>query len=49
MARARSKAALEGELDEANGYIEELESKLDDIAGIASGDEEVEDEEDGDE
>jgi hypothetical protein len=27
-------------LDEANEYIEELESKLDSIAGIASGEEE---------
>src|SRR5260370_23972032 len=36
MARGKSKAELEAELDESNSYIEELESKLDDIAGIAA-------------
>ena len=43
MPQGKSKAELESELDEANDYIEELESKLDDIAGIAGdgdGDEE---------
>ena len=44
--RTKSKAQLESELDEANDYIEELEGKLDDIAGIAS-DEDEEDEGNG--
>ena len=46
MARSKSKPQLEAELDEANEYIEELEAKLDDIAGIAS-DEDEEDEDNG--
>ncbi len=37
---AKSKAALQSELEDANSYIEELESKLDQIAGIASDDDE---------
>jgi predicted RNase H-like nuclease (RuvC/YqgF family) len=36
MARGKSKADLESELDEAKDYIEQLEGKLDDIAGIAA-------------
>lgn len=44
MARAKkTREAIEAELDEANEYIEELEGKLDDIAGIA-GDEDEDDE-----
>jgi len=45
MARMKSKPQLQAELDDANDYIEQLESKLDSIAGIASGDEEEEAEE----
>jgi hypothetical protein len=45
MARAKSRSQLKTELDNANEYIEELESKLDSIAGIASGEEEEEEEE----
>ncbi len=50
MARAtKSKPEPEAELAEANDYIEELEAKLDDIAGIAADeDEEGEDETDAD-
>lgn len=44
----KTKAQLAAELDEANDYIEQLEAKLDDIAGIA-GDEEDEDDDDLDE
>jgi len=44
--RLKSKPELEAELENANEYIEELETKLDSIAGIASGDED-EDEESG--
>src|SRR5262249_14103686 len=41
MARvSKSKAELQDELDEANDYIEELEAKLDDIAGIAADEDE---------
>ncbi len=47
--RTKSKAQIEAELDEANEYIEDLEAKLDDIAGIAGGEEEAEEEEDEDE
>jgi hypothetical protein len=36
MPRAKSKAELEAELDEANEYIDQLEGKLNDIVGIAS-------------
>jgi hypothetical protein len=36
MPKAKSKAELEAELDEANEYIDELEGKLNDIVGIAS-------------
>jgi hypothetical protein len=46
MARGKSKADLEFELDEAKDYIEQLEGKLDDIAGIAADDEDEEDEDD---
>lgn len=45
MKRPKSRAELEGELENANEYIEELETKLDSIAGIASGDADEEDEE----
>ena len=50
MARNKTKEQLQAELGEANDYIEQLERKLDDIAGIASDeDEDSEDEdEDGD-
>ena len=44
----KSKAALQAELDDANDYIEELETKLDNIAGIASGEEDEEDEDSDD-
>ena len=43
MPRAKSKAELEQELDDANDDIEELEGKLNDIVGIASDDETDED------
>jgi hypothetical protein len=43
MARGKSKVELEAELDESNSYIEELEGKLDDIAGIAADEDEEED------
>jgi hypothetical protein len=50
MPRGKTKAELEAELGEANDYIEELESKLDQINGIAAGeDEEDDDDADGDE
>src|SRR5262245_14246431 len=42
MTRGKSKAELEAELDEANEYIEQLEGKLDDIAGIAADEDEDE-------
>jgi hypothetical protein len=45
--RVKSKDELEAELDEANDYIEQLEAKLDDIAGIV-GDEDEDDETDSD-
>jgi len=48
MARGKSKAELESELVEANEYIESLESKLDDIAGIAADEDEQEEEEEDD-
>ncbi len=47
MARGKSKADLEAELDEAQDYIEQLEGKLDDIAGIAV-DEDDDDSDNGD-
>ena len=40
MSRNRTKEELEAELYEANEYIEELQAKLDDIIGIAGGDDE---------
>jgi hypothetical protein len=43
MANGKTKADLQSELDEANDYIEELEAKLDDIAGIAADEDEEED------
>ena len=46
MKRPKSRTELQSELENANDYIEELETKLDSIAGIASGDEDEEDEED---
>ena len=46
MPRGKSKEQLQAELAEANDYIEELERKLDDIAGIAVEDEEEDGEED---
>jgi hypothetical protein len=45
MKRPKSTPELQAELENANGYIEELETKLDSIAGIASADENEEDEE----
>ena len=44
MARQKTRSRLQTELDEANAYTEELESKLDRIAGIAPGEEEEDDE-----
>ena len=38
MARKKTPAQLQAELDNAHEYIEELETKLDSIAGIATGD-----------
>ncbi len=46
MARRKSYADLQAELDSANGYIEALEARLDDIAGIATDDEDDDDFED---
>jgi hypothetical protein len=43
MANSKSRTQLQNELDDANSYIEELESKLDNIAGIVSGQEEDDD------
>jgi hypothetical protein len=47
MSRGKSKEELEADLDEANEYIEKLEGKLDDIAGIAADEDEENEEEDG--
>jgi hypothetical protein len=44
--RTKSQAELKAELDEAKDYIEELEGKLDNIAGLASGEEEEDEDED---
>jgi hypothetical protein len=41
---SKTKDQLQAELDEATDYIEELEGKLDDIAGIATDEDEDEDE-----
>ena len=41
-----SKSKLQAELDNANEYIEELENKLDSIAGFATGDEDEDEDED---
>src|SRR5262249_48441886 len=46
MPRGKSKAELEAELDEAQDYIEQLEGKLDDIAGIAADEDAEEEDED---
>ena len=48
MPRGKSKAEVEAELDEAKDYIEQLEGKLDDIAGIAADEDEDEDEDEDD-
>lgn len=48
MKRPKSRTDLEAELENANDYIEELETKLDSIAGIATGDEEETEEEEED-
>jgi hypothetical protein len=48
MPRKKSADQVQAELDEANDYIEELEEKLDRVAGIVSGDEDGETEEDDD-
>src|SRR5438270_11207003 len=37
--RTKTRTDLQAELEEANDYIEQLEGKLDDIAGLAAGDE----------
>jgi hypothetical protein len=42
----QSKSKLQDELDSANEYIEELENKLDSIAGIATGDEDEDEDSD---
>ena len=42
MKRPKSRTEIQAELENANEYIEELETKLDSIAGIASGDEDLE-------
>jgi hypothetical protein len=39
MKRPKSRTELQAELENANNYIEETETKLDRIAGIATGDE----------
>lgn len=49
MAVGKTKTDLQTELDEANDYIEELESKLDDIVGIAADEVEAEDNDHGSE
>jgi len=48
MPRLKTKAEVQADLDEANDYIEELEAKLDDIAGIAAEEEEDETDSDSD-
>ena len=48
MKRPKSRTELQAELENANEYIEELETKLDSIAGIATGDEDEDEEEDED-
>ena len=48
MKRPKSRTDLQAELENANEYIEELETKLDSIAGIASGDEGESEEEEQD-
>jgi hypothetical protein len=45
MKRPKNRPQLEAELEDAHEYIEELETKLDSIAGIASGDGDEADEE----
>jgi hypothetical protein len=49
MPRTKSKIELQAELDEARDYIEDLEGKLDDIAGLASGEDDEDEEEDEEE
>jgi hypothetical protein len=49
MRNLKTRSELQAELENANEYIEELESKLDNIAGIAAGDEEESEDEDEDE
>lgn len=49
MARRKTVAELQEELDSANDYIEALEEKLDDIAGIATDEDDDEDEDSNDE
>jgi hypothetical protein len=48
MKRPKSRSEIQAELDNANEYIEELEEKLDSIAGIASGEEETSEDDDQD-
>ena len=49
MPRTKSKTELQGELDEARDYIEDLEAKLDDIAGLASGEDDEDEDDEGNE
>lgn len=49
MPNGKTKADLESELDDANDYIEELETKLDQIAGIATDEDEDGSDSDGSE
>jgi hypothetical protein len=46
---SRTKDQLQSELDEANEYIEELGSKLDNIAGIATDEGDDDEDDSGDE
>ena len=44
--RSKSRSEPEADLENQSAYIEELEAKLDSIAGIAAGDDEEDEEED---
>jgi ribonuclease E len=48
MASTKTKEQLQAEFDEASDYIEELEGKLDSIAGIAADEDGDDDEDDAD-
>ena len=45
----RTYQTLKAELDEANDYIAELEEKLEDIAGLALGDDDADEDQDDEE